>query len=135
MNATGGCPAGHPQPGRSETLPGPRACPGCRRERIAEAVVLADPTLPRSVVVAALDAVGTHPAVLRELAAALDADPGALSVGAPPVIGRLLAALRTAGSVLPAPGCAACGRALLRHIESLPTSAWRTVCLQLSHRP
>lgn len=88
-----------------------------RRAQILAAVAAADPSLPAARAVAALDAVATHPAVTRELAVALAADPSALSVGAPPVIGRLVAALRCAGSVLPEPVCARCGctdRALTR---------------------
>ena len=37
--------------------------------------------------------------------------PGALSVGAPPLVGRLVAELRARGSTLPEPTCARCGRA------------------------
>jgi len=80
------------------------------RAQILVAVVAADPALPAARVAAAVDAVATNPAATRELSAALVADPHALSVGAPPVIGRLLAELRAAGSMLPEPGCARCGR-------------------------
>lgn len=81
-----------------------------RRERILAAVAAADPGLPAEDAGAAVDAVLTHPAVTRALAAALAADPAALQVGAPPVVGRLLARLRAAGSTLPEPACMRCGR-------------------------
>lgn len=81
-----------------------------RRAQILAAVAAADPALPAARAAGALDAVTTHPAVTRELAAALAADPHALFVGAPPVIRRLITALRSAGSVLPQPACAGCGR-------------------------
>ncbi|MDQ2879921.1 MAG: hypothetical protein M3Y48_01340 [Actinomycetota bacterium] len=81
-----------------------------RREQILAAVRAADPALPALRAGAAVDTVLTHPAVTRQLAATLAADPAALFVGAPPVIGRLIAALRAAGSVLPPPACASCGR-------------------------
>lgn len=80
-----------------------------QRERILAAVAVADPALPAAGASAAVAGVATHPAVARSLAAALVADPRALFVGAPPVIGRLVAALRAAGSVLPAPACVRCG--------------------------
>ena len=49
---------------------------------------------------------------LRQLAAALAADPGALARGAPPVAGRLAAELIARGSAtLTLPACARCGRA------------------------
>lgn len=81
-----------------------------RREQILAAVAAVDPALPATDARAAVDATLTHPAVTRQLAAALAADPAALQVGAPPVIGRLLAALRAAGSTLPEPACVGCGR-------------------------
>ncbi|MGH4004103.1 MAG: hypothetical protein ACRDSO_08315 [Pseudonocardiaceae bacterium] len=81
-----------------------------RREQILAAVAAADPALPAARASAAVDAMLTHPAVTRELAAAMAADPAALTVGAPPVIGRLVAQLRRHGSILPQPACARCGR-------------------------
>jgi hypothetical protein len=81
-----------------------------RRAQILAAVAAADPALSPARAGAAVDAVATNPAAARELTAALLADPHALSVGAPPVIGRLLTQLRAAGSTLPEPGCARCGR-------------------------
>jgi hypothetical protein len=81
-----------------------------RRQLILDAVAAADPTLPAKSVAAAVDAVLTHPAVARELAAALAADPAALTCGAPPVAGRLVEALRAAGSRLATPTCTVCAR-------------------------
>jgi hypothetical protein len=58
----------------------------------------------------AVDAVLTNPAVTRHLAAALTADPAALTVGAPPVVGKLVGELRARGADLPDPACTRCGR-------------------------
>jgi integrase len=75
-------------------------------------VITADGSLPASEAAAAVDAVATSPAVLRELSAALAADPDMLRHGAPPVAGRLAAELIARGSTtLPLPACARCGRA------------------------
>ncbi len=101
------CPAGH-----ELTWPYQRrGCPRCRRDSVVELAAAAEPSLPRPVIEAAVDAVVTSPAVLRELTAALAADPGALICGAPPVAGRLAIELIARGSVaLTVPACAACGR-------------------------
>ena len=70
-----------------------------------------DPSLPRPVVTAAVDAVATHPAVLRDLAAAFRADPLALATGAPPVVGRLADELIAGGATtVDRPTCVRCGR-------------------------
>jgi hypothetical protein len=90
--------------------PAGRPCAPCRRKLIIDAAAAADPALPRTVVAAAVDAVLTHRAVTRDLVAALTADPGALLVGAPPVVGRLVGELRGRGADLPEPTCVRCGR-------------------------
>jgi hypothetical protein len=75
-------------------------------------VAAAEGSLPASEVAAAVNAVITSPAVLRELAAAMAADPGMLGHGAPPAAGRLVAELIARGSAtLTPPACARCGRA------------------------
>ena len=72
----------------------------------------AEGSLPLPVVAAAVDAVATGPAALRELIAALAADPGMLRHGAPPVAGRLATELIARGSAtLTTPACSRCGRA------------------------
>jgi hypothetical protein len=76
------CPAGHPMPGSRA-----RPCPACRRERVISRVTAVDPALPAQDVAAAVDAVATHHAVWRSLAAALESDPEALARGAPPAVG------------------------------------------------
>lgn len=58
----------------------------------------------------AVDAVLTNPAITRSLAAALTADPAALLIGAPPVVGKLVDELRARGADLPDPACTRCGR-------------------------
>ncbi len=62
-------------------------------------------------VAAAVAAVATNPAVWRSLATALKVDPDALTVGAPPAIGRLVTELIARGSTsVTAPRCVVCGR-------------------------
>ena len=89
-----------------------RPCASCRRDALIRFVIAAEEALPAGEAAAAVDAVATSPAVLRELAAALAADPDMLAHGAPPVAGRLAAELIARGSTaLTLPGCARCGRA------------------------
>jgi hypothetical protein len=107
MAGTRRCPAGH-------QLAGPpwRPCAACRRDALIQHVIEADGSLPASEAAAAVDAVATSPAVLRELAAALAADPDMLAHGAPPVAGRLATELIARGSAaLAPPVCGRCGRA------------------------
>lgn len=88
-----------------------RHCPDCRRDGIIEHVTAAGVRLPRRVVADAVDAVvAGRPATLRSLAAALTAHPTALSLGAPPTVGRLVAELVARGGALAVPGCVVCGR-------------------------
>lgn len=82
-----------------------------RRRQVLAAVLATDPALTTGQVEAALAAVAGHPAALRSLATAFAADPAALKIGAPPMVGRLVRALRTEGvTSLPAPSCAVCSR-------------------------
>ena len=82
-----------------------------RRRQVLAAVLAADPTLTTARVEVALAAVGAHPAALRSLATALSADPTALAIGSPPILGRLVAVLRAQGATsLPVPHCAVCRR-------------------------
>jgi len=102
------CPAGHELTSHGLRQP----CPGCRRDALIRQVITAEGSLPASEVAAAVDAVTTSPAVLRDLTAAMAADPDTLVHGAPPVAGRLAAALISRGSAtLTTPACARCGRA------------------------
>jgi hypothetical protein len=76
-----------------------------------ELAAAAEGSLPRPVIEAAVAVVAPAGQALRQLVAALAADPGALARGAPPVAGRLAAELIARGSAtLPVPACAACGR-------------------------
>ncbi len=105
---TARCPAGHKLTSHGLRRP----CAACRRDALIRFVIAAGGSLPASEAAAAVDAVATSPAVLRELAAALAADPDMLANGAPPVAGRLAAELIARGSkTLTLPGCARCGRA------------------------
>ena len=106
MAGTPRCPAGHPMPGSRA-----RPCPACRRERVISRVTAVDPALSTQDVAAAVDAVATHHAVGRSLAAALESDPDALARGAPPAVGRLVTELIARGSTtLSEPRCVVCGR-------------------------
>jgi len=69
-----------------------------RHRQVVAAVLSADRALSVAQVEAAVAAVAGHPAALRSLAAALRADPGALAIGAPPMIGRLVSELRAHGA-------------------------------------
>jgi hypothetical protein len=78
---------------------------------VVDLAAAAERSLPRPVIEAAVAAVAPAGQALRQLAAALAADPAALSRGAPPVAGRLTAELIARGSAtLAIPACAACGR-------------------------
>lgn len=79
------------------------------RQAIIEAVLACHPHLPPSSVAAAVQAALTSPAVARTLAGALATDPDALTAGAPPVVARLVLALREQGCALAEPDCAGCG--------------------------
>jgi hypothetical protein len=101
------CPAGHELTSHGARRP----CTACRRDELIRHVMMADKSLPAGEAAAAVDAVATTPAVLRELAAALTADPDMLRHAAPPAAWRLAAELIARGSkALVLPGCARCGR-------------------------
>ena len=71
----------------------------------------AEGSLPVPVIAAVVDAVITSPQALRDLSAALAADPQALAHGAPPTVGRLVTELIARGSVtLAEPACGRCRR-------------------------
>ena len=103
-----------------------------RHRQVLAAVLAADPTLTTAQVEAALAVVAGHPAALRGLAAALAADSTALTIGAPPMVGRLVQTLRAHGATsLPAPNCVVCRR------ESLPLTRSSTtggVCARCRRR-
>jgi len=104
---TARCPSGHELTSHGLRWP----CAGCRRDALIRHVIIADASLPAGEAAAAVDAVSTSPAVLRELAAALATDPDMLRHGAPPVAGRLATELIARGSTtLTLPACARCGR-------------------------
>lgn len=106
MSGAPRCPAGHAMPGGRG-----RICSVCRRDHVLSRVTAVERSLSSAEVAAAVAAVATNPAVWRSLATALDADPDALTVGAPPVIGRLVTELINRGSTsVTAPRCVACGR-------------------------
>jgi hypothetical protein len=101
------CPRGHELTSHGDKRP----CAACRRDTLVRHVIAADRSLPAGEAAAAVDAVVTSPAVLRQLADALAADPDMLRHGAPPVAGRLAAELIARGSTtLTMPACARCGR-------------------------
>ena len=72
---------------------------------------MAEGSLPRPVIEAAVRVVAPGGQALLQLARALAADPGALACGAPPVAGRLAAELISRGSAaLAVAACVSCGR-------------------------
>jgi hypothetical protein len=88
-----------------------RVCSACRRNQIIGKVAAVDTSLSTQDVAAAVDAVATNHAVLRSLATALGSDSLALTHGAPPAVGRLVAELIARGSTtLRTPTCVICGR-------------------------
>jgi hypothetical protein len=106
-------------------------CRACRRDRLVELAATVETSLPRPVLAAAVDSVASSPPTLRSLAAALHADPAALRVGAPPVVGRLTAELVARGStVLATPACVVCGK------TGAPLTASDTggMCARCRHR-
>jgi hypothetical protein len=99
------CPAGHAMPGGRE-----RICSVCRRDHVISQITAIETSLSAADIAAAVAAVATNPAVWRSLATALEADPDALTVGAPPAIGRLVTELIARGSTtVTAPRCVVCG--------------------------
>jgi hypothetical protein len=105
---TARCPAGHELTSHGLRRP----CARCRRDALIRHVITFDASLSAGQAAAAVDAVATSPAVLRELTAALAVDPDMLARGAPPVAWRLAAELIARGSkTVTLPGCARCGRA------------------------
>jgi hypothetical protein len=70
----------------------------------------ADPALSRHLVADVFDKASFSPRALGVIARSLEDGPQALYFGAPPVVGRLVRALRTSGSVLPEPACTVCQR-------------------------
>ncbi|MGH9155417.1 MAG: hypothetical protein ACRD1K_06165, partial [Acidimicrobiales bacterium] len=81
-----------------------------RAEAVVAVVAAACPELSLDQVRAAVEETITSPAVARHLSAATEAGPAVVAAGAPPVVGRLVAALRARGSVLGVPACSVCGR-------------------------
>jgi hypothetical protein len=101
------CPAGHDLATRNPH----RGCGRCRRQTVIAAVAAAEASLPVEQIAAVVDTVAASPQVLRSVAAALAADPAALTHGAPATVGRLVTELVARGAgVLTLPACAVCGR-------------------------
>lgn len=106
MTGTSRCPAGHAMPAGPD-----RICSVCRRNQIITRVAVAVPSLSERDVAAAVDAVATHHAIWRSLAAALKSSSDALVYGAPPAIGQLVTELIARGATtLREPRCVVCGR-------------------------
>lgn len=103
-----------------------------QQQQILAVVLAADPALRTAQIQTAIAAVAEHPAALRALATALAADRSALRIGAPPMVGRLVQALRAQGvTSLPEPSCAVCSR------QGLPltrSSATGGVCARCRRR-
>src|SRR5215218_4434029 len=87
-----------------------RVCSACRRDQIIARVAAVETSLSLPEV-AAVEAVATHHAVWRSLAAALESNPDALAQGAPPAVGRLVTELIARGaSTVTEPRCVVCDR-------------------------
>ncbi len=95
-------------------------------------MLCADPALTPAQVQAAVKEVASRPAALRSLAEAFTANPAALTIGAPPVVGQLVLALRAGGGTsLLVPTCVRCareGRSLTR------SAAGKGICKSCRHR-
>ena len=95
------CPAGHELTSHDRRRP----CASCRREQLIRYVIRPrDHCPPR--VAAAVDAVVTSPAVLRELAAAAAAGPGMLRHGEPRLPGAASELIARGSATLAPPRCA-----------------------------
>jgi hypothetical protein len=81
------------------------------RDLVAARVAEACPGLGTGLVCSAVSAAAPSAKALSVLARALGPGPGALVLGAPPVVGRLVSELRARGAALAEPVCARCGRA------------------------
>jgi hypothetical protein len=99
-------------------------CRTCERSMVVDAVMAVAAGATHAVVAEVVAEVTEGPAALRSIRQALTGGPGALLVGAPPAVGRLVVALRERGVDLPEPLCARCGR---RGIK-LTTSSQGGVC-------
>jgi hypothetical protein len=94
-------------------------------------VIAAEPSLPPEVVTNAFDAVITTGAAVRVLSSALEADPGVLHVGAPPIVGLLTVELvRRGSSTLVVPSCHVCARSG----RSLTATERGPMCPRCAHR-
>lgn len=108
-----------------------RPCAACRRERVLARVIAGEPSLSAEQVAAVFDAAVTTGAALRQLELAFEADPDVLGVGAPQVVGRLVAGLVAAGSTTwPPPTCAVCHRSGRR----LYTTPHGGLCSRCAHQ-
>jgi len=123
------CPAGHDLATRNPH----RGCGRCRRQTVIAAVAAAEASLPVEQIAAVVDTVAASPQVLRSVAAALAADPAALTHGAPATVGRLVTELVARGAgVLTLPACAVCGRTgRPRPVRAVRSSPWRHSLLGL----
>jgi len=113
-----------PCPQCGGTVLGAGACRACERSMVIDAVMTVAGEADSAVVAEVVAQVTEGSAMLRSVRQALMDGPGALLVGAPPSVGRLVVALRARGVDLPEPSCARCGRKNL----GLTTSPEGGVC-------
>src|ERR1019366_5860741 len=78
-------------------------CRTCERSMVVDAVMAVAAGATHAVVAEVVAEVTEGPAALRSIRQALTGGPGALLVGAPPAVGRLVVALRERGVDLPEP--------------------------------
>jgi len=93
-------------------------CRTCERSMVIDAVMTVAAAATHEVVAEVVADVTEGSAALRSIRQALTSGPGALLVGAPPSVGRLVVALRARGVDLPEPVCVRCGRRNLGLITS-----------------
>lgn len=101
-----------------ELVLGASVCRACARSLVVGAVMAVASGASHVVVAEVVAEATDRPAMLRSIRQALTGGPGALLVGAPPSVGRLVAALRERGVDLPEPVCTRCGRRNLKLIAS-----------------
>ncbi len=111
-------PEGGPCPQCGGPVLGAGPCRTCERSTVVDAVMTVAGEADRGVVAEVVAQATEGSAALRSIRQALKGGSGALLVGAPPSVGRLVVALRARGVDLPEPSCARCGRRNLGLITS-----------------
>ncbi|WP_201733423.1 hypothetical protein [Acidithrix sp. C25] len=99
-------------------------------EMILESIVATVGEADRLAIAQVLNQMTVKPAILASLYRAFLDHPDAVSIGAPPLVGRLVMALREAGIAIGEPTCVGCGRTN----HKLTSSQEGGVCGNCRHR-